>query len=189
MRQGFRALCLVVAAAAVATAPFIASPAQAAVGPVGYSSCVRVSPSHTYSTYATAENNSVRVSASTRQVKLNVYGTGKTYDCGPAGRAQNVPTMRVAVSYTVRGSEVNCSIGGSVDGNVSYSCAASRNTATITDSFVCTNTATCQVSDIGVIFTAAGNGRIDRIDTTSKITISGPSGQTSSSSYVTPYQR
>ncbi|MDG6105273.1 hypothetical protein [Dactylosporangium aurantiacum] len=150
---------------------------------------MRTSSTNTYSTYATADNQSDRVSATSTKVVLNVWGTGRTYDCGPGGRPQTVSSLKVQITYVVEGSDVNCTIGGGTDGNLTFSCTTSRTSATITDTHTCSNVSSCPMSDIGVVFTAAGSGRIDRIDTTVKVTISSSWGQSSATSYVTAFKR
>lgn len=189
VRTRSRALGVAAAVLTVAGSVLVGSPASAATGGTGYSSCVKTSTTNTYSTYATADNQSSRVSATSTRVVLDVYGTGRTFDCGPGGRPQTVPSLKVQTTYVVEGSDINCTIGGGTDGNVTFSCTPSKTSATITDTYTCSNVSYCQMSDIGVVFTAAGSGRIDKIDTTVKVTISGPSGQSSATSYVTAFKR
>jgi hypothetical protein len=166
----------------VGTVLLTAAPAYAASGYTGYTACLRTSSSDTYATYATADSWSQRVSAVADRVVLNADGVGRTYDCGPAGRAQSVQGMRVSVFYDVDGQSLNCSVGGSSDGTVTTNCSVDRARLTVKDEYTCQQwTSVCSVTDRNMAFTSNG-GRINNIWVTVRVTIFGPSGSASTGS-------
>ncbi|WP_188197375.1 hypothetical protein [Nonomuraea sp. SYSU D8015] len=161
----------------------LAGPASAAKGPTRASGCVKTG-NNPYSTYGTADNTTNRVSVTNKRAVISAEGIGRTYDCGPAGRPQAVPDLTVEITYTVDGSAVNCSIGGDLQGNASFSCARDRSRITATDTYTCKNTSTCKLGYSSATFTAASNGRITNVQTVVKVTLSGSGGSQSAASDV-----
>jgi hypothetical protein len=173
---------------AVGAVTLIASPAQAAWGPLDYSNCIRTSTSATLNTYATAQSRVDMYSNSPTQVRLYTYGYGRTYDCGFHGHPISAPTIRVQVRYVVTGVSLHCSAG--TDGNVvTLNCSSDKSYVESVFEYSCQNVSTCTVSATPVTFEANNGGTVTRITMKTTVFINGPYESTSADSPMVAFQR
>ncbi|MFI7596587.1 hypothetical protein [Actinoplanes sp. NPDC049681] len=150
----------------------VVPPAAASVvtEPVAASACYAEGRSEGTYLEAGIQVTGTRVSADgARAVSVTARAAGAAHGCGTAGRAQQTPTIAVALEFRLTGERL-CH-PDTVDSD--EKCSSDRRELTVTHTHSCTNEQACELSSADETLTANVDGRIARLEARSIVTNGG----------------